>query len=164
MVNVCLISCKTRSRKCQEASLGSPFRRKYTAQSGKGVVRVTAVQFAIGKPANRPGSSVAPLAAFPPESPSSFRCPDLARKQFSPLYSASCPAMPSHWVLTSKPSPSLLHCLPIPSLLSSSCPPSAASKPGFSCTATIFISEMQLTLRSATLMSTEQQKADRLAQ
>ena len=132
MVNVCLISCKTKSRKCQEANLASPFRRKYTAQSGKGVVRATAVQFATGKRANRPGSSVTPLSAIPPESPSSFSCPDLARKQLSPLRSASCPAMPSHWVLTSKPSPSLLHCCLSPSLLSSSGFPSAVSKPGSS--------------------------------
>lgn len=37
VVNVCLISCKTKSRKCQEANLNSPFRMKRTAQLGKGV-------------------------------------------------------------------------------------------------------------------------------
>jgi hypothetical protein len=61
VVNVCLISCKTKSRKCQQANLNSPVRMKHTAQSEKGMVRATAVIFATGKPANRFHSCVTPL-------------------------------------------------------------------------------------------------------
>lgn len=137
VVNVCLISCKTKSGKCQEANLGSPFRRKYTAQSGKGVVRATAVQFATGKPANRLGSAVASLLCHPTWV--TFKVQ---------LQSLGWEIVQLSWLLSNAFSlgadfQATPFCFPLPPFLVN------AFLPESSYSATIVLSEMQFTFKSA---------------
>lgn len=107
VVNACLISCKTKSRKCQEANLNSPFRMKLTAQSEKGVRSGWwDPQLLNSQQVSQQIDSVLmrlPSSAEPPESPSPFCCWLLAGMWFSPICSAFHAALPSTWVPTSIP-------------------------------------------------------------